>query len=269
MNSRTNATDAARIVFAAEKAKSAIKPGSLTDYRRAIAKLPRPSSEQIDNFVHYYSDAHSWYKHMPLLPPGVNFQFYVDPFIGCETVLKTVGGRLHEERTETEKTRNYQKKYGHLAASPRGVGLDTGSKVTKPANLPVVGTTDGYCRIPRELIEVGTVELTGVLHSLVFQVWTWKIFLPRLIANGVDEAARKWPVETGGEGTFRKIVEVCDRYTQEELLDQDANHGQWGRPNSDLEALLRPERQRMQSEMTEAISRMLELVYGNENSETN
>jgi len=247
MNSRSDPTEAARIVFAAEKAKSAIKPGSLTDYRRAIANLPRASSEQIDNFVHYYSDAHSWYKHMPLLPPGVNFRFYVDPFSGCETVLQTVGGRIQEERTETEKSRNHQRKYGYLDASPRGV---------------VLGTPDGYCRIPRVLIEVGTVELTGVLHSLTSHIWTWKIFLPRLIANGVDEAARRWPAESGGEDTFREIVEVCSRYTEEELLDQNASHGQWGQPNSDLEALLRPERQRMQGEMTQAINRMLDMVYG-------
>lgn len=60
----------------------AVPTCSLDDYRRIVSNLPRPSDEQIENFVQFVCTAHSWYKKLPLFPPGVPFRFFVDPAAG-------------------------------------------------------------------------------------------------------------------------------------------------------------------------------------------
>ena len=52
---------------------------TLEEYREALEGVPRPTDEQIAGFAAFVCKAHSWYKHLPLLPPGVPFQFFLDP----------------------------------------------------------------------------------------------------------------------------------------------------------------------------------------------
>ncbi len=77
-----------------------MKPCSLSKYRQIVSDLSRPSKKQIDNFVRFVSEAHSWYKHLPLLPPGATFQFFVDPFSGIDRILQPDGKVVHKERTK-------------------------------------------------------------------------------------------------------------------------------------------------------------------------
>jgi len=242
---------------------STVEPCSLADYRQAVAHLPRPSNDQIDNYVQFVSEAHSWYKHLPLLPPGATFQFFVDPFSGYDRVLQPGGGVIHEERTEDSErfhytwmtTRDYRSRFGYLSYES-GAGtqffLHSAGTVREYADLPVFSTSNGPYRIPPELVRAGSIEITAVIHHLTARIWVWNKFLPRLMANEVDEASRKWPAETGGDETLRQIIDVCNRRTREELSDEIA---------PDLESLLLPERQRLQGNMKEAIHRMLDLVY--------
>ena len=51
----------------------------MDEYRELVASLPLPSTDQTARFVDYVSGAHSWYKHLPLFPPGAPFVFFLDP----------------------------------------------------------------------------------------------------------------------------------------------------------------------------------------------
>jgi hypothetical protein len=56
----------------------------LVAYRALFATTPAPTPTQIDDFVAYVAGKHSWYKHLPLFPPGVDFVVYLDPGAGME-----------------------------------------------------------------------------------------------------------------------------------------------------------------------------------------
>src|SRR5689334_22083945 len=80
---------------------------SLPEYRRIVSALPRPSAEQVKDFVGFVSGAHSWYKHLPLLPPRTPFFFFLDPLSGYDLVHRRDGSVVHEERTENSRPFHY------------------------------------------------------------------------------------------------------------------------------------------------------------------
>jgi hypothetical protein len=55
-----------------------------------------PDDEQTRNFAEHVAGAHSWYKHLPPLPPGRRFAFYLDRDAGREReTLQNGRFRLH------------------------------------------------------------------------------------------------------------------------------------------------------------------------------
>ena len=76
------------------------QPCDLERYRRVVTNLARPSDEHVENFVQFVSEAHSWYKHLPLLPPGIRFTFFMDPFVGFDRLYSGPGRPTFVERTE-------------------------------------------------------------------------------------------------------------------------------------------------------------------------
>jgi hypothetical protein len=133
---------------------SAIRVCSLSDYRGYVRRLPRPSEEQIEDYVQFVSGAHSWYKHLPLLPPGEPFRFFVDPLSGFDRVIQRDGSVIHHERTDTSlqfhytwmTTKEYRRRFAYLAytqdAAPEFLILSQGSTRTY-ADLPVFTTPEG------------------------------------------------------------------------------------------------------------------------------
>jgi hypothetical protein len=63
----------------------------LERYVSAFDALPKPTPDQLRAFPKYVSSAHSWYKHLPLLPPGVPFNFYLDPGAGMQRTITSDG----------------------------------------------------------------------------------------------------------------------------------------------------------------------------------
>lgn len=222
------------------------------------AVLPRPSDQQIENFVDLVCHAHSWYKHLPLLPPGVPFRFFIDPNSGCDLIAHADGRVMYEERTEQSQrfhytwttTREYRRGFGHLA-----YGADAGTNFVVQAadkaraydDCPIFASDESWYRIPVEVAETGSVSLTAIVHPLTARVWVWQRFLRR-------REPRKWPSETGGDKTLEAIQAACERASRESVrLDQISD---------ELVRLLEPEKQRLQEEMRGAIRRMVHLVYG-------
>ena len=249
---------------------SSMKPCSLSKYRLVVSALPRPSNKQIDNFVRFVSEAHSWYKHLPILPPGAPFHFFVDPFSGTDRIFQPGGKVIHKERTKNSlrfhytwmSTRAYRLRFGHLSyesfAAPQFFLRTEGAEGTMQeyADLPIFSTSQGAYRIPQEVARVGSVEVTAVIHSrtaMGASFFVWERFLHGWKDNSSDESLCKWPTETGGDETLRKIIDVCERIVRDGLES--------GRIIPELESLLLPERQRLQRNMTEAINRVLDLLY--------
>ena len=164
---------------------------------------------------------------------------------------------MPEERTETSdrfhytwmNTKDYRSRFGYLSyasgAGPQFILPSTGAERLY-SDLPVFYTAEATHHIPQEVAALGSVELTAVVHPLTARPWVWDTFLPRMR----PEISRRWPAETGGDETFRKIMDVCERKGRrsEEI-------------EPELESLLLPEKQRIQSHMTQAINRVLHLVY--------
>src|SRR5262245_35746379 len=44
--------------------------------------LPVPTHEQTVRFAEHVADNHSWYKHLPLFPPGASFVVFPNPHAG-------------------------------------------------------------------------------------------------------------------------------------------------------------------------------------------
>jgi hypothetical protein len=56
-------------------------------YRELLPHIPTPTAEQTSRFADFVARAHSWYKHLPLFPPGAPFCFFLDPHAGEEMVV--------------------------------------------------------------------------------------------------------------------------------------------------------------------------------------
>ena len=224
-------------------------PCELAQYRRFMASLPPPSDQQIEAFVNFVSEAHSWYKHLPLLPPGIPFRFFLDPSSGCDRVRKPDGRLTWEERTENTPrfhytwmtTSDYRRRFGYLnydAEAGTMILVPSGGNMREYAQRPVFACSEGAFRIPTEVAQAGSVPLTGVVHRVADYPWVWQRLLP-------EQPDGSWPAETGGDATLKRIKEIARHES-----------GQ-----AQLNLLLEPERQRLQKQMREAIRAMLQLVY--------
>lgn len=96
-------------------------------YLELAASLPRPSAEQTERFVEYVAGAHSWYKHLPLLPPGNPFFVYLDPNAGAD-VSFSAGRAVVSERVDRSRafhytwmtTGEYRERFGHWQYAASG-----------------------------------------------------------------------------------------------------------------------------------------------------
>jgi hypothetical protein len=88
-------------------------------YQELISQIVLPTHEQTMRFVDYVINAHSWYKHLPLFPPGATFLFYFDPNAGRK--LESYEGKWLMSDIEDEKecwhynmmlTSEYREKFG-------------------------------------------------------------------------------------------------------------------------------------------------------------
>jgi len=75
-------------------------PGmDLEAYRRWLGEVTPPTNSQIEAFADFVAGAHSWYKHLPLLPPGAKFHFYIDPQAGMDRLVHASGEVTVRTRT--------------------------------------------------------------------------------------------------------------------------------------------------------------------------
>jgi hypothetical protein len=228
---------------------------TLSQYREIVKELPRPSNAHIENFVLAASEDHSWYKHLPLVPPGVPWWFFVDPWSGFDRTLQEGGRAAHVELMGDETTlgrrlptKEYRSSFGYLACVTTGWGgfsPPVGEDGRSMARI-WFGGRDTVFRVPVEIEEAGRVEVTAVVHPETAQPWVWSRRFPK--------ETRGWPVETGGDETLREVLSHCERKMQE------GGEGIAGFDEK-LIALLKPEMRRLHEAMKAAIRRMLSVAY--------
>jgi hypothetical protein len=117
-----------------------------------LRSLPRPTDEQYRTFAEHIGEAHSWYKHLPLLTGG-QFVVFLSPDSGIgRLVARLEGGgytlvtpaegpffteanpRLHYSWKTSEE---YRRRFGHLDYACRTHGDTFGRDVGGPMELPV------------------------------------------------------------------------------------------------------------------------------------
>lgn len=232
-----------------------VRSCTFADYCAQLRLLPRPTDEQVQNYVNYVSDAHSWYKHLPVFPPGIPFVFYLDPTAGCNRTL-TRAGVVIEERVDRSQsthynwrtTSHYRSHFGHLAYDQVPWRLGPEGFEIELTSLPIFFSHDAAYRVPQQVAEASHVELTGAIHERYRWGWSGCV--------GPMELDEVIAPEIGDVETVKRLKEL-------RLL--------WGKPDrsasylaklrSDVDLAIGLESTRLRSEMSAAIGRMLALVY--------
>lgn len=151
---------------------------TLEEYRAAVADLPRPTAEQMHEFVRYVASAHSWYKHLPLWPPGRQFTFFLDPGAGMQRVV-TADGSMDVIDREVQgfhyswlPTREHRQRFGFLAYA-RSAG--TTVKLGYPGVGQLVPADDDAAifdpeqfrlvPLPLEIQRAGIARVSALVHT--------------------------------------------------------------------------------------------------------
>ncbi len=258
---------------------SALPVLSLGEYRRVVEAILPPTGQQIEDFASFVSEAKSWYKHLPLLPPGQPFWFFIDPWAGLDRILEQHGQVVYVNRTSDTPqfhytwmtTEDYRSRFGRLAFAcaagtelflPVSARLEDNREIygvlaNNPSRASVHMTEETECRLPPEALDAGTTWVTGVIHKLTARPWVWLRFL----AEKADSV--RWPEETGGSETIRKIIVRCHKIQKEATQSGTAEGNQrLDAIDEELTTLLAPERRRLQEEMIVAMNRIVTLLYG-------
>jgi hypothetical protein len=245
---------------------------TLGQYVDLLSGVPLPTQQQKQNFVEYVSHAHSWYKHLPLYPPGAPFYFFIDKYAGCDRLVSRDGTAILRERTEggfhysDYPTAKYRDLFGHLAYcggyGTKVIALSKGPMVIPRDDIAAVPGDDAQMyRLPSEVLEAGVTCLTAVIH-------THSAFNPLWLRHGPkDPQEIDWLQESGGRLALEKVLSRSERILREpkamELLRINLPTRGLATVDGILYELLTPERNRQYGEMMKAIDRVCELIAAN------
>lgn len=244
---------------------------TLREYVDLVSDVALPTQLQKENFVEYVSHAHSWYRNLPLTPPGAPFYFFMDKYAGFDRWLSSDGTAILKERTERGihrslyPTAKYRDLFGNLAFTRwPGTKMALMSKGPTPVShdLAVVGKDAWLYCCPSEVLDAGLTQLTAVIHTRSAFNPLWLDRWPK------DPQEIDWPQESGGQLTLEKILSRSEKV----LLDPRAMEllrinlpatGQLSSVDAILYELLSPERNRQYGEMMKAINRVCDLISSN------
>jgi hypothetical protein len=120
-----------------------------------LRSLPRPTEEQYRAFAEHVGEAHSWYKHLPLLE-GRPFVVFLAPDAGIGRLVARIDGAAYQLVTPPEgpvfteahprlhyswrTTEEYRRRFGYLDYASRShadgtFGRDVGGPMELPADI--------------------------------------------------------------------------------------------------------------------------------------
>ncbi len=241
-------------------------------YRDMVGKLPAPSDTQIEDFAEYVSMAHSWYKHLPLVPPGIAFCCYIDRFSGYARISRYWGKPHLRLRTEASPgfhynwmtTENYRARFGYLAYA---AGAGTSLAVTSPSGFvhsddhsPAVCHADGSgFRLPPDVVAAGSVHLTAMIHRYSNQRWVWmRWFLD------FPEASTELPEDPQGTAVISELRSFYSQIRDPALRDANwkAKLERMEPTFQAMESLIEKQRALQLGMVVTALKRVRGLIYG-------
>ena len=255
-----NALDA---VMLARLAGSDAPEMDIDAYRQLVDAVAPPTDSQIDAFADYVASAPSWYKHLPLQPPGVDFHFYIDPNAGMDHLVHASGEVTVRARTpDTESfhyawmtTADYRARFGCLAfscaAGPSVFGTDLVGEETVLVDgnslHPVLQVErDSAKRLPKQILEMGTCSLTALVHPRA---------TASLVAMRLASRMRKSPVASAVKDEIWDAIKgLWDRQQDKAASDEDRIEAMAG--NTQWAALIEQQRARHRQAMIESMRRM-------------
>jgi hypothetical protein len=246
---------------------------TLGEYRELLAGVAAPSREQLEAFARFVATAHSWYKHLWLLPPGHAMTFFLDPGAGGQLIVDRRGWMRQYDRLEHgfhyswPPTAVYRDRFGHAAfAQTAGPGrevslvlMDGWQLVPSDGEPAIFDPNRGeLVALPDEVVEAGTAYLSGVVHPRACYPVLWRR------VTDWDASRGDWPAESGGAAVFAEIRErvralMADPHLIEPPPDPPPNH-YLGGCDFVLYRLLAAERRRQQGGVVAALERVVDLV---------
>ena len=246
-------------------------------YVDSVANLPRPTIQQIAEFVEYVATAHSWYKHLLLLPPGCPFEFYLDPTAGREWIENGSRSRFRERVANAparerfhytwQPTSDYVARFGYLTYF-----ADAGTSFRVPMKDGVLSTASApriqvenrrwmvvkrsWITVPEDVRREGTVYLTGVIHPIAQSVVSWM-----LVQHHANTYGRtRLDILAYDDSTADDIVRTAIRLLRRVLLS--SGRAEAGPELEELEKRVLPAwAQTQKREMSQAVQRMLDRIY--------
>ena len=181
---------------------------TLNEYQKLINDCPRPSDEQVEAFVQFMANEHSWYKHLATPPLANPFFFFINPSAG-HNVMEDLNGKI----TVTERTANDSFKFHHTWMTTRDFNKRYAScsyirsksklkdercykKNYDPQGVHFYGLDGKGYSLPEEVLEAGFIALDRVIHPYSAQDY----FIGELIEETVS-----WPEKAGGQAQLNKI----------------------------------------------------------------
>jgi hypothetical protein len=240
---------------------------TLPRYLEIASRLPLPTHEQIEAYIRYIHDEHSWYKHLPILPPGRPFHFFLDPGAGMTRVVREDGQFCVKPRSDAERyhhawfsTVETRARFGHLSYAvvyPRPEVLDHDLPSLMDPELGI------DVHLPREAVEVARTDVSGLIHPHGTNHY--------LILQQSRNRTPAWPPESGGQDQAKKIRARCRALvegnaplvsapandTLDERTRRSLMHSDWT-----LYQMLASERQRQHEAMVKAALRAVAFVHG-------
>ncbi len=253
---------------------------SLDQYRALTYHLTRPTRAQLEAFALHVSQAHSWYKHLPIAPPGKRFCFYIDPFAGMDIVQRSAGkyevqwrdrGGFHYNQLATAE---HRQKFGYMAFCSGGIevvpeALKNIEGLTLPSgNAAVVydPATRGFGALPVEVLVAGVARFSSVVHDLI----ECSGFLGGYVFSNTDlfDVRQKplyWPEESGGLAMLDRIRErlrELRRIDEAQASLPSEQHRDSYSEDPVIGESLAPERRRQHLGMVAAAERVMRLIAG-------
>jgi hypothetical protein len=185
---------ALRLAASNRQAAAAAMPGrlALSEYRRMAASLPAPTPLQVRQFAEYVAGAHSWYKHLRLLPAKAPLQIFVDPAAGMQRTQASDGSVTVAHRDQQGfhyswlPTDVYRERFGHLAfskSSGSSVSLTTAGGEQQVANDDAPRVYDSLAGasylLPEEALTAGRAFISAIVHESASWKDLWQDVIDR------------------------------------------------------------------------------------------
>jgi hypothetical protein len=268
-----DADDALDAVMLARLAGGNAPEMDIDAYRLLVGAVAPPTDRQIKAFADYVAAAHSWYKHLPMQPPGVDFHFYIDPNAGMDFLVHASGEVTARARTpDTESfhhawmtTADYCARFGCLAfscaagSSVFGTDLVDEETVLVDTNTlhPVLQVERASAmRPPKQILDMGTCSLTALVHPRA----TASLVAMRL-ASPMRNRSIAPPVK---DEIWDAIKRLWDR--QQDMTVDEEDRIEALAANPEWAALIQQQRARHRQTMIEAMRRMRSGVFPHGNS---